>query len=124
MNQFLIAPFLPFNRLNRVLLGVCLLINGVVLTNAILHDPNFGPDATHHLTYVATLAKLHLPTQLESAEYYSPPLPYLFPFVSIMVGYLLQRVHQVSPVAYTVILGLFGAVFIHNLPAMITRYLP
>lgn len=77
-NHF-IARFLPSNWPNRVLLAVCLLINGIVLTNAVLNDPNSGPDYTEHLRYVSTLARLHLPTPLESGEYYSPPLPYLFP---------------------------------------------
>jgi hypothetical protein len=77
-NHF-IARFLPSSWLNPVLLAVCLLINGVVLTNAVLNDPNSGPDYTEHLKYISTLARFHLPTPLESAEYYSPPLPYLFP---------------------------------------------
>jgi hypothetical protein len=67
------------NWLQRVLVGLCVVINGIVLTNAILNDPNTGPDYTEHLKYVSTLAKLHLPTPGESGEYYSPPLPYLFP---------------------------------------------
>jgi hypothetical protein len=49
---------------------------------------------------------------------------HVFPFVAIMVGNLLQVIYQKSPIAYTVILGLFGMVFVHNLPAIITRYLP
>lgn len=77
-NHF-IFRFLPSNWLNRILLIVCLLINGVVLTNAVLNDPNSGPDYTEHLRYVSALARFHLPAPLESSEYYSPPLPYLFP---------------------------------------------
>ena len=75
-----IASFrLPADWPNRALLAVCLLSNGIVLTNAILNDPDTGPDHSAHLAYVSTLARLHLPTPAESAEYYSPPLPYLFP---------------------------------------------
>lgn len=69
-----IAHFLPSNW-HRVLVVVCLLINGIVLTNAILNDPYSGPDFGEHLRYVSTLAKLHLPTPLESGEYSSPPFP-------------------------------------------------
>src|SRR3989442_10720394 len=75
----LIVALKSSSRLDRVLLAVCVVINGIVLTNAVLNDPNSGPDYTDHLTYVSTLAELHLPRPLESAEYYSPPLPYIVP---------------------------------------------
>ena len=48
---------------------------------------------------------------------------HVFPFVAIMVGNLLHVIYQRSSTAYTIILGLLAIVFMHNLPAMITRYL-
>ena len=67
------SPFLPLNRINLLLIGICFLVNGIVLANAVLNDPDSGPDHTVHLSYISTIARLHLPTSR------SPPVPYLFP---------------------------------------------
>lgn len=79
MLNHVFRPFEPLDRPNRILFGVCLLLNSVVLTNAVLNDPYVGPDSTEHLRYVTTLAEWQLPSPSDSGEYYSPPLPYLFP---------------------------------------------
>jgi hypothetical protein len=77
-SQLLDSDFMPsklpdkvlslVRRPNRLLVAVCLFINGIVLTNAVLNDPYSGPDYAQHLRYVSTLARLHLPTPLESGE--------------------------------------------------------
>lgn len=55
------------------------LINGLVLVNAILHDPQIGYDAIAHLKYVDALSHLRLVTPQDTNEFFSPPLPYIFP---------------------------------------------
>ena len=53
-------------------------VNALVLTNAVLHDPKIGYDASAHLKYATTLARAGwLPTSSDTNEFFSPPLPYL-----------------------------------------------
>jgi len=65
-------PYLP-------LVALLLLLNGLVLINALLHDPRVGYDAGNHLRYLAALASGRLVTPEDSGEFFSPPLPYVFP---------------------------------------------
>jgi hypothetical protein len=53
------------------------LINALVLLNAVVHNPKIGYDASQHLKYATTLAKGQLPTPVDTHEFFSPPLPYL-----------------------------------------------
>jgi hypothetical protein len=71
--------FRPFNLHNRILLGALLILNSLVLLNAARHDPNIGYDASEHLKYIEVLSQFRLPSNAETLEFYSPPLPYLFP---------------------------------------------
>jgi 4-amino-4-deoxy-L-arabinose transferase-like glycosyltransferase len=76
----LASPFLNKGRLNTVLLVAFLVINGLVLVNAVLHDPTVEYDASDHLAiikYVASNAEW--PTAKQTNEFFSPPLPYLLP---------------------------------------------
>lgn len=59
-------------------IALAVLINCIVAINAFLHDPFIGYDADGHLDYMATVAQ-QLPSEKESGEYFSPPLPYLLP---------------------------------------------
>lgn len=68
------------------LLFVFSIVNGIVLYNAILHDPAIQYDSEGHLANIAALARLHLPTASESSEFFSPPLPYLLPAVAKAAG--------------------------------------
>lgn len=52
-------------------------INAVVLYNALVHDTDAGYDAKDHLDYAVCLSEGRLPGPECSAEYYSPPLPYV-----------------------------------------------
>lgn len=69
----------PDGRLAIPLIALYLLINGLVLLNAFLHDPEVQYDPQSHLAYARVLADGHLPERKETAEYYVPPLPYVFP---------------------------------------------
>ena len=61
-----------------IVITLAVFINLIVAFNAVLHDPFVGYDADGHLDYMVTMA-LHLPTEAESGEYFSPPLPYFLP---------------------------------------------
>jgi hypothetical protein len=76
----------PEGRLDRRLLVVFLIVNGLVLTNAILHDPTVQYDGAAHLAYVAALARAHLPHADETSEFFSAPLPYLLPAIANAAG--------------------------------------
>ncbi len=65
-------------RENRIALMIVVLINSLVLTNTIFHDPNIGYDVSAHLINIHILP-YHLPTQSETYEFFSPPLGYILP---------------------------------------------
>jgi hypothetical protein len=71
------GPFTYQGRLDPVTLILFLAINGLVLANALLHDPGIGYDAVDHLQYIRTMPRI--PSAAESREFFSPPLPYLIP---------------------------------------------
>jgi 4-amino-4-deoxy-L-arabinose transferase-like glycosyltransferase len=79
LRNYFLDPFKAGTRVDLPLLVVFLCINGLVLCNAILHDPRIGYDAREHLRYISVLSHLRLPTPDESREFFSPPLPYLVP---------------------------------------------
>lgn len=83
LNNGLIQPFLSGKKINIGLALVFLLINSIVFINAYFHDPNIGYDAYAHLRYIQTLSELRLVTPYDSYEFFSPPLPYLFPALLI-----------------------------------------
>jgi hypothetical protein len=53
-------------------------INLLVLVNSVLHNPEWGYDANHHLSYMQVLPT-RLPEKTETNEFFSPPLPYFLP---------------------------------------------
>ena len=76
----LLSPFFSKGRLNFALLIVFIVINGLVLVNATLHDPTIEYDASDHLTIIKYLARnAEWPTAAQTNEFFSPPLPYLLP---------------------------------------------
>lgn len=81
MIQHILMPFKSEDGVHKLLVGIFVLVNSVVLINAVLHEPTIGYDADHHLTYIETLSQMRLPNECDSKEYYSPPLPYLFPAI-------------------------------------------
>lgn len=85
----IVEPFRHEGRLHRPLLVLFLLINGLVLVNAILHDPRRGYDAKDHLDYIQALAEQRrIPTCAESAQCYIPPLPYMLPALLLASGHV------------------------------------
>jgi hypothetical protein len=73
---------------DRLLLALFLAVNGLVLVNTVLHNPAVQYDAGNHRSYIQAVAQLHLPTPEESREFFSPPLPYLFPALWVAAGRL------------------------------------
>ncbi len=71
-------PIKPFLRAHWPSLLVAVLINAVILTNALLHHPKIGYDVTEHLNYIQVMP-LRLPTPADTSEFFSAPLPYLLP---------------------------------------------
>ena len=74
------SVFLNARKLDLPLLGLFVLINLIVLINALVHNPKIGYDAVHHLTYLQVLFD-RLPAQQDTPEFFSPPLPYILPAV-------------------------------------------
>ena len=75
---FLKAPLLHEGKVDKLLLALFLTINLLVLTNDILHDPEIGYDAKHYLRYIQILP-FRLPTDEDTREFFSAPLPYILP---------------------------------------------
>ena len=82
----LASPFRSVKGFNKSLLVVFISLNSLVVLNACLHDPTVGYDVGEHLKYIETLGKMHLPTVTETAEFYSPPLPYALPALLVAAG--------------------------------------
>lgn len=61
------------------------LINGLALWNAWLHNPLIGYDAADHLRYAEALAEGRLVGPEDSHEFFSPPLPYVVPALAMAV---------------------------------------
>jgi hypothetical protein len=68
-----------FIRNNQAVVFLLIVINGIVLANAILHDPTIGYDALDYFKYIEILSTGRFPTPPETREFFSPPLPFIFP---------------------------------------------
>lgn len=90
MRRLIAEVFDPFRyrgKPHMPLILVFVLINALVLVNAVLHDPAKGYDASDHIHYFKTLAEDHrIPTCTDSAQCYIPPLPYLLPAIILSTG--------------------------------------
>jgi hypothetical protein len=85
--QEALEPFYPHGKLHKPLLSLFLLINLLILVNAVLHDPTKGYDAKDHIQYIQTLAEdRRIPTCQDSAQCYIPPLPYMLPAILLATG--------------------------------------
>ncbi len=100
------SPFLSGGRMVKPLVAVFLFINGAVFFNALTHDPTIGYDGLGHLDYVVTLAENRLPAFEDTHEYFSPPLPYVFPSLS------LKLCETTSPKSWVFISGVDYCTFI------------
>jgi 4-amino-4-deoxy-L-arabinose transferase-like glycosyltransferase len=65
-------------KIDPIVIILCLVINLIVLVNAILHYPKIGYDAVENLNYVQILPD-RLPSRQDTYEFFSPPLPYFLP---------------------------------------------
>ena len=80
-------PFYHNGNVHIPLVILFILINTLVLANAILHDPYQGYDAGDHIHYIKTLAeKKAIPTCADTAQCYVPPLPYMLPALILATG--------------------------------------
>jgi len=80
-----LQPFRTENGFNGGLILIFIIINCIVFLNASLHDPLIGYDASSHFKYIETLSQMQLVRPEDSAEFFSPPLPYVFPAMLISI---------------------------------------
>jgi 4-amino-4-deoxy-L-arabinose transferase-like glycosyltransferase len=73
------APFKDGGKICWPLVGIFLLLNGIVLYNALFHFADIQYDSIGHLANIRVIAGGHLPSEAESVEFFSAPLPYLLP---------------------------------------------
>jgi hypothetical protein len=74
----LASPFKTSGKFSWLVFVLFVAVNGLVLVNTILHDTEMGYDADDHLLYIMVLPE-RLPEPEDTREFFSPPLPYLFP---------------------------------------------
>lgn len=79
VREGLLRPFSSNGRADPLLLALFLLVNGIVLGNAIVYEPGLGYDAYMHERYVGVLARGRLPEPRDTREFFSPPCPTSFP---------------------------------------------
>ena len=63
-------------RFDVVLVLLLVLVNGIVLFNAVRHDPFVGYDAGAHFGYIGALTEGRLPEKQDTFEFFTPPLAY------------------------------------------------
>ena len=81
----MVEPFRSKTGIVLPLVVIFLVINGLVLLNACLHDPGIGYDAHRHHQYIQALSKFRPVTPGDSDEFFSPPLPYIVPAVLLAI---------------------------------------
>ena len=74
-----ISAFKDGEKISWPLVAIFLIVNAIVLYNAIFHNPAVQYDSTGHLMNIRVIAMGRLPTPTESGEYFSAPLAYLLP---------------------------------------------
>lgn len=102
------SPFVSDGTLDRPLIAVFLAIQGIILFNAIGHEPRIGYDALNHLRYIEAFSTFLLPTPGQSSEFFSPPLPYLLPAALRHYGLSVwgaAKAAQLLNVGYSLLLG-------------------
>ena len=97
MRTFLLSPFRTERGWHLRLIALYLLINLLVAFNAVHTSATTGYDAGGHQKNIATLATFRLPGPDDSKEFFSPPLPYLFP--AGLIAFLRMDAYRASKVA-------------------------
>ena len=90
-------PFIVDHHLEIRLLVIFLIINGLVLVNAVIHDPRIGYDALDHLEYIKAFSDFQLVTPEQSREFFSPPLPYALP--ALVLGFTGLKIFWIGKIA-------------------------
>jgi hypothetical protein len=105
------AAFRGRRGFSRTAVVLFVLVNGIALFNALFHDPAVGYDASEHLKYIQVLARGRLPGPEDTAEFFSPPLPYLAPALLQATGSFsfatVARAAQLGNALYSVLLTFF-----------------
>lgn len=81
-----LEPFQAGKGFNITLLSIFAAINGLVLFNAIFHNAWVGYDAHEYINYISILSELRLVTPEDSYEFFSPPLPFVIPALSMIIA--------------------------------------
>lgn len=83
---YIAGPFLFQDKISVPLVAIFVVINSIVLFNAVSHNPGAGYDAYSHLKYIRRLT-IRLPIKGDTSEYFSPPLPYFVPSLAFRACY-------------------------------------
>ena len=75
--KWLLPENLKSNNFLKILFGILLLVS---VTNVFSYYHELGYDGQHHKWYIEVLP-FSLPTEQETKEFFSPPLPYLVPSI-------------------------------------------
>jgi len=73
------SPFSTSGGTTKVLIGLFVLVNSIVLFNVVFHHPKIGYDAPDYIEYIDVLSQGRLPSQVETEEFFSPPLAFGVP---------------------------------------------
>ena len=98
-------------KINKTLVFIFLVINGIVFYNAIFHLPWIGYDAIAHAKNIVVLSRFRLPTAHETYMFYMPPLSYSLPALiqslTSMSFFLLLKIAQLLNFVYSLGLTLY-----------------
>ncbi len=134
-NKFEVTPYL--GRVNIVsLLPTGIMLAGMIL--GLIHLVRFMGQIPHPLPVGNTLFTLIIFLTLAGYAWFLIRYPnpdkgdtikasymlHLYPFLALLSGQVLQRIKIASPIAGRILVFLLFAVLLHNLPAMITHYIP
>jgi hypothetical protein len=79
-----IDVFYAEGKPDRLLLAIFIVSQCLVLTNTLLHNPRWGYDAYYYWDYIEVFPD-HLPTEADSQEFFSAPLPFIIPaYVNVL----------------------------------------
>jgi len=98
------------NKINIPLIVILAVFHGVLLFNALMHNPSVGYDVPAHFDYIEALSEFRLPTARDTYEFFMPPLSYAPPALLIAAGFpsfAALKITQLLNVLYSFILCVF-----------------
>ncbi|NJN43610.1 MAG: hypothetical protein HC806_01975 [Anaerolineae bacterium] len=134
-NKFDVTPYL--GRINFVsILPSGFLLAGLAL--GIFHlirflkakpDPTITGNALIALIIIASMAGyfwflVRYPALDKGDTIKATYMIHIFPLLAILAGQVLQKINHISPRLSRLTIILLFSIFIHNLPAMVTRFIP